>query len=238
LGKNGQPAGDPGADGVPDGFPDPVHKYRAVEIELNKRFSNNWQLLANWRIARVLGNFEGHFRNDNGQTDPAISSLFDFTAGDFNLLGDQFKPGPINTDRRHIINIFGSYQFSKERFGRRLAGLTLGPGFHFETGVPISEFLAHPAYLNAGEIPSGGRGKLGRTESYAKFDMHVNYPWHFTEKMKLNFIGDFFNIFNSQKIRLPNQNRQVTVGVDNVDFLKPASFYAPFNMRLGLRLEW
>ncbi|HVS82693.1 MAG TPA: carboxypeptidase regulatory-like domain-containing protein [Pyrinomonadaceae bacterium] len=238
LGKNGQPAGDPGADGVPDGFPDPVHKYRAVEIELNKRFSNNWQLLANWRIARVLGNFEGHFRNDNGQTDPAISSLFDFTAGDFNLLGDQFKPGPINTDRRHIINIFGSYQFSKERFGRRLAGLTLGPGFHFETGVPISEFLAHPAYLNAGEIPSGGRGKLGRTASYTKFDMHVNYPWHFTEKMKLNFIADFFNIFNSQKIRLPNQNRQVTVGVDNVDFLKPVSFYAPFNMRLGLRLEW
>ena len=80
LGANGQPAGDSGADGVPDGFPDPVHNYRAVEIELNKRFSNNWQLLANWRIAKLDGNFEGHFRNDNGQTDPAISSLFDFTA--------------------------------------------------------------------------------------------------------------------------------------------------------------
>ena len=37
-----------------------------------------------------------------GQTDPAISSLFDFTAGDFNLLGDQFVPRPLNTERRHI----------------------------------------------------------------------------------------------------------------------------------------
>src|SRR5262249_16401344 len=37
LGKNGKPAGNPGADGVPDGFPDPVRLYKAVEIELNKR---------------------------------------------------------------------------------------------------------------------------------------------------------------------------------------------------------
>src|SRR5262249_39828444 len=37
LGANGKPAGDPGADGVPDGFVDPVHWYHAVEIEVNKR---------------------------------------------------------------------------------------------------------------------------------------------------------------------------------------------------------
>lgn len=55
-GKNGKPAGDPGPDGVPDGFPDPVHIYKAVEIELNKRFSANWQLLSNWRIPSVRGN--------------------------------------------------------------------------------------------------------------------------------------------------------------------------------------
>ncbi len=237
-GKNGQPAGNPGADGVPDGFPDPVHNYRAVEIELNKRFSNNWQLLSNWRIASLKGNFEGHFRNDNGQTDPAISSLFDFTAGDFNLLGDQFKPGPLNTDRRHIVNIYGNYQFTKESFARAVNGLNIGLNFHAESGVPISEFLAHPAYLNAGEIPSGGRGKLGRTAFYNKLDLHADYPWRISERMKLKFIGDFFNVFNSTKIRLPNQNRQVTVGVNNVDFLQPALFYLPFNMRLGMRLEF
>ena len=237
-GKNGQPAGNFGADGVLDGFPDPVHIYKGLEIELNKRFSNGWQLLSNWRIASLRGNFEGHFRNDNGQTDPAISSLFDFTAGDFNLLGDQFAVGPLNTDRRHVINIFGSYAFSKDRFGKSLNGLNIGLGFHVETGVPISEFLAHPAYLNAGEIPSGGRGKLGRTDTYAKLDMHADYPWAINERYKLRFVADFFNVTNSQKIRLPNQNRQLTVGVNNVDFLKPVSFYAPFNMRLGVRLEF
>src|SRR4029079_12582651 len=80
-------------DGQADGFPNAVRKYRAVEIELNRRFADGWQGFFNWRIAKLEGNFEGHLRNDNGQTDPGISSLFDFTQGDLNLLGDQFAIG-------------------------------------------------------------------------------------------------------------------------------------------------
>jgi len=51
-------------------------------------------------------------------------------------------------------------------------------------------------------------------------------------------VGDFFNIFNRTKVRLPNQNNQLNNGIPNVDFLKPQLFYLPFNMRLGLRLEF
>jgi hypothetical protein len=238
LGKNGQPAGDPGGDGVLDGFPDPVRKYRGVEIELNKRFSNNWQLLSNWRIAKLTGNFEGHFRNDNGQTDPAISSLFDFIAGDFGLLGDQFAVGPLNTDRHHVANIYSNYVFGESGFGKALKGLNLGGGVHLESGVPISEFLAHPAYNNAGEIPSGGRGKLGRTAFYTRFDLGTSYTFGFTERWKLKISADFFNITNNRDVRLPDQNRQVSVGADNVDYQKPLSYRLPFNMRLGLKLDF
>jgi carboxypeptidase family protein len=238
LGKNGQPAGDPGADGVLDGFPDPVHKYRGVEIELNKRFSNGWQLLSNWRIAKLTGNFEGHFRNDNGQTDPAISSLFDFIAGDFGLLGDQFAVGPLNTDRRHVANIYSNYVFGESGFGKALKGLNLGGGAHLESGVPISEFLAHPAYNNAGEIPAGGRGKLGRTAFYTRFDLGTSYTFGFTERWRLKISADFFNITNNRDVRLPDQNRQVSVGADNVDYQKPLSYRLPFNMRLGLKLDF
>jgi hypothetical protein len=239
LGTNGQPAGDFIADGVPDGFPNPVHVYKAFEIEVNKRFSNNWQLLSNWRISSLRGNFEGHFRNDNGQTDPAISSLFDFTEGEFNLLGDQTAVGPLNTDRTHIFNIYGNYVFSKDKgFGRSLAGLNLGAGFHGESGVPISEYLAHPVYNNSGEIPVGGRGKLGRTDWYTRLDLHADYRWALTEKTRLVLISDFFNVFNSQRVRLPNMFRELSVGVNNVDFLAPRLFHPAFNMRLGARLEF
>lgn len=231
-------AGEFGVDGIADGFPDPVHNYKAVEIELNKRFADNWQLLSNWRIASLKGNYEGHLRNDNGQTDPGISSLFDFVAGEFNLLGDQFAVGPLNTDRRHVVNVYGSYAFSKTSMAQRLNGLNLGLGFHAESGLPISEFLAHPGYLNAGEIPVGGRGKLGRTAFYTKFDAHADYGWKMSEKYTLKFVGDFFNVFNSRKVRQPQEFKELSAGVTNVDFLQPRSFYSPFNMRLGLRFEF
>lgn len=226
-----------GADGLPDGFPDPVHNYRAVELEFNKRFSDNWQLLSNWRIAKLEGNYEGHLRNDNGQTDPGISSLFDFIQGEFNLLGDQFAVGPLNTDRRHVINVYGSYAFSQNNVPS-LRGLNLGFGWHGESGIPISEYLAHPGYLNAGEIPVGGRGKLGRTEFYQRFDAHADYTFNLTERYKLKFIGDFFNILNNTRVRQPQEFREASAGVPNVDFLKPRSFHAPFNLRLGARFEF
>lgn len=246
LGKNGKPAGDPGADGVADGFPDPVRNYRAVEIEVNKRFSKGWQLLSNWRIAKLEGNFEGHFRNDNGQTDPAISSLFDFTAGEFNLLGDQFKVGPLNTDRRHIINVYGSYAFGESNFGKFARGLNLGLGVRMESGVPLSEFLAHPVYANAGEVPVGGRGKLGRSPFYGRLDLHGDYPYKFNERMKLTFVGDFFNVTNNQEVRLIDQFRESTLGQLNPDFGKPSGnagqlnpvYHLPFSMRLGLKFEF
>jgi hypothetical protein len=239
LGRNGRPAGSPGADGVPDGFPDPTHIYKAFEVELNKRFSNNWQLLANWRLASLRGNFEGHFRNDNGQTDPAISSLFDFTEGELGLLGDQFAAGPLNTDRTHIVNIYASYLFSKDKgFWHQLAGLNLGIGLHGESGVPISEFLAHPAYLNAGEIPVGGRGKLGRTAWFVRADLHADYRWQITERQKLVFIADFFNVTNNRRIRRVNEFRESTAGQLNPDFGQPRSFHLPFNVRLGIRWEF
>lgn len=234
-------------DGIPDGFPNPVRKYKAFELELNKRFSNNWQLLSNFRIASLRGNYEGHLRNDNGQTDPGISSLFDFTQGDFNLLGDQFAVGSLNTDRRFVSNIYGSYAFSKDRTGfggRFLQGLNLGLGFHMESGIPISEYLPHPVYLNAGEIPVGGRGKLGRTPFFTQLDLHADYPWVINERARVSFIADFFNVTNNRRLRLPDQFRQLDLGENNPDFLQPSiinltsGFHLPFSVRLGARFEF
>ena len=234
-------------DGKPDGFPDAVRKYRALEIELNRRFSNGWQGFFNWRIAKLEGNFEGHLRNDNGQTDPGISSLFDFTQGDLNLLGDQFAVGPLNSDRRHIINVYGSYSFDKARGWHTLNGLNVGLNMRYETGLPINKLDPHPVYLNTGEVPIGGRGSQGRTPNYARFDVHTDYSWGITENTKVKFTADFFNVFNSQKIWRFDENNALDfvngVNPPNPDFLKPRAYpglgyHLPFNLRLGVRFEF
>jgi hypothetical protein len=222
------------SDGQPDGFPDPVRNYKAVEIEVNKAFSHNWQMRANWRIASLFGNFEGAFRNDNGQTDPSISSLFDFVGGQFGLLGDQFRPGPLNTDKRNIVNVYTSYLFDKTA----LKNMTFGIGVRWETGQPINDLKAHPAYLNSGEIPVNGRGSLGRHLAIGTVDLHVDYPWKITERWKLRLGMDIFNLANSKRVTNIDQNEDVSFGTANVDFTKPLTYQRPFYMRYMVKLEF
>src|SRR5260370_41724792 len=82
FGKDGvTTAGADIPDGIPNGFTNAIRRYWAVEFEVNKSFSHNLQMRANYRIARLCGNYEGALRNDNGQTEPGISSLIDFTPG-------------------------------------------------------------------------------------------------------------------------------------------------------------
>src|SRR5260221_4080150 len=91
-----------------------------------------------------------------------------------------------------------------------------------ESGVPLSKFGAHPAYLNAGEVPLGGRGSLGRSPFFAQLDLHTDYPWKLSDRMKLSFIGAFFNVFNSQKVRIIDQNFEVSA-----DTIYPTSTTSP-----------
>jgi hypothetical protein len=235
-------AGQVTPDGIPDGFTDPIRKYWAVEFEVNKTFSHNWQLRANYRIAKLFGNFEGAFRNDNGQSDPGISSLFDFTTGQFNQLGNQFLPGVLNTDRQQVANGYFSYVFDHGK----LKNLTLGTGTRVTTGTPINEMAAHPVYQNAGEIPIGGRGSQGRTPTTGSVDFHADYVMSIMERMHLRFGADLFNIANTKRILNINQNIDLGFGTQNQDFLKPNTIVAtrgdtiqsPFNARVFARLEF
>jgi len=230
VGPNGQPI----PDGIPDGFPKPIHHYKAVEIEVNKSFSNNWMLRANWRIASLTGNYEGAFRNDNGQSDPNISSLFDFTNGIVNMLGQQYAPGPLNTDRRHVVNVYTSYVFTKTA----LKSLEIGTGVNLSSGTPISELANHPAYGNAGEVPLGGRGAEGRTPVTGQVNLHLNRPVKVTEKSTLNLTADLFNIANSRPITSIDQTAQISFSSsNNPDFLKVArwSYQRPFYARFSVR---
>ena len=224
-------------DGKPDGFPLVVHNYKAVEIEVNKAFANNWMLRANWRIARLSGNYEGAFRNDNGQTDPNISSLFDFTNGFIGMLGQQYAVGPLNTDRTHVVNVYASYVFSSTF----LKNLELGAGVNFQSGTPINKLGDHPSYGNSGEVPLGGRGALGRMPVTGTVNVHLDRPFKVTEKSQLHLTADLFNITNNKVVTLYDQSYQINFAPDlNPDFLNPASmpnqpFQRPFYARFSFR---
>jgi outer membrane receptor protein involved in Fe transport len=252
-------SGDPGSDGLPDGLPDAIREYQAVEITFERRMQGNWQFFANWRIARLRGNFEGAFRNDNGQADPGITSLFDFT--DSPGIGDTYASGALPNDRTHIINSYGSYMFNEGPAN----GLNLGIGIRVSSGKPISELLAHPLFANAGEIvcnstvlgtldiagdavfspatqlngcESSGRGGFAKTDTFGTVDFHVDYPVRISERFSLKGGVDVFNTFNGLRPRDRREFKEVSAGTPDLDFDTPTRFQRPFNMRFSLRLEW
>jgi hypothetical protein len=235
----------PPPDGKPDGFVNPVRRYQALELEVDKRFSNHWMAAINYRFGKLWGNYEGAYRNDNGQSDPGISSLFDFTAGQLGLLGDQFKPGFLNTDRRNVGNLFLSYNVGPGNgFFGHFHGLTGGLGLRGQSGNPLSKYGDHPIYLSQGEIPVGGRGTAGRLPSTMQLDLHTDYPITFKEKYAVKLAFDAFNVTNSQfltgKVQYLQQ-RATGVGVApvvNQDFGRPSYFQGPFYARGSVRFEF
>jgi len=242
-------ADNPPPDGIPDGFVNPSRRYNAVELELDKRFSNHWMAVVNFRWGNLWGNYEGAYRNDNGQSDPGISSLFDFTPGQLGLLGDQFANGYLSTDRRTVGNLFVSYNIGSDTpFVHGAHGLTFGMGLRGQSGVPLSFLGDHPVYLNQGEVPIGGRGAAGRTPSTSQLDMHLDYPaplgQHLSERYKLKLAFDMFNVTNSQFQTGRVQYLQTSasgVGIApplNQDYNRPTSFQTPFYARGSVRFEF
>ncbi|MGB9243893.1 MAG: carboxypeptidase regulatory-like domain-containing protein [Candidatus Acidiferrales bacterium] len=228
-------------DGKPDTYKDPKREYEAVELEVNKAFSHNWAMVANWRISQLRGNYEGAFRNDNGQADPGISSLFDLTEGDFGLIGQQQGIGPLNTNRKQVVNVYTTYVLSSGL----LKNMVLGGGVKVQSGVPLTTLAAQQAYQNPGEVPIYGRGDLGNAPVVGSVDAHIEYPWKINDRFTMKFGMDLFNIADGRRQTLVNEFVDQGFGVPNADFGKPAEqagvggfFQAPFQARGTLRLEF
>jgi outer membrane receptor protein involved in Fe transport len=241
-------------------FDDPVHKYNAVEATVTKRGSK-WSTMASYRWSRLRGNFEGFYRDDNGQSDPGISSLYDFPTNDptyTSIGGAQFGyPGDIRflgaangilpLDRPHQIKLNGNYLFRN--------ALNLGVNVNLSSGRPLTAMDANPNYDSEGEIPDKARGTgiqtvngfLTRTPFESQVDFQASYSVRAGAGRKITLLADVFNIFNEQRVLVYDQNVQLTYPNPNPDFGKPVNsilggtppqFQSPINARVGVRFEF
>jgi hypothetical protein len=243
---------------------DPIHKYDAVEVTANKTFSHNWQLLASYRWSKLQGNFEGFFRSDNGQSDPAITSLFDFPindpsytaigvpqfgfGGDIRFQGCQFGCGVLPNDRTHQFKLYGNYTF---------ANINLGAGVNAGTGRALTGLWANPVYGNPGEIPDAVRGSgiqtatdgfLKRTKFEFTVDARVDYTFKFGSQGRQHFIlsADIFNLLNSQNPTWYDVYHDAGYLVPNPNFGQALfggngslpAFQTPRQIRVGARFDW
>jgi hypothetical protein len=216
--------------------------------------------MASYRYSRLRGNFEGFYRDDNGQSDPGISSLYDFPTNDptYNSIGTaQFGyPGNIQylgdangilpLDRPHQIKLNGNYMFR--------GALNLGVNINL-SGRPLTPMAANPNYDSEGEIPVAARGSgiqtvdgfMTRTPFESQVDFQASYTVKTSGRSKLTVLAEVFNLFNEQRVLSYDQNTQLTASQDNPDFGKPVNsllsgtppqFQAPRNIRLGVRIQF
>lgn len=239
-------------------FEDPTHKYQAIEVTLNKSFSDNWSMIASYRWSDLTGNFEGFFRSDNGQSDPGITSLFDFPTndpsytrdgaalgfrGDIRFQGTTLGEGVLPNHRPHQLKLY-----TNRAFGNLNAGLAVNVG----SGRSLTALASNPGYQNAGEIPETLRGGgfqtvdgiKENTDTEAYLDAHVDYTIRFGEQ-RVVLVADGFNLFNTQKPLDYDNYSELGFATINPNFGTPhaggartPSFHTPFQLRLGARFEW
>jgi outer membrane receptor protein involved in Fe transport len=234
-------------------FEKAIHDYDSVEFTADKRFGNNWALQASYRWSRLHGNFEGFFRNDNGQSDPAITSLFDFPTNDpsytaigvpqFGFRGDirylgALGAGPLPIDQPHQVKVYGSYAFNM--------GLNVGAGFNVASGFPLTALAANPLYESPGEIPETPRGAgfqtvdgfRDRTDWQHSVDAHADYAFRLGGTRRLVVLADIFNLADTQQVIKYDNYTEISPTVLNPDFGVRLEYQAPRQVRLGARFEF
>jgi hypothetical protein len=258
------PTGVPGFENVARPFfEDPIHKYDSFEFTANKTFSEHWSVFASYRFAKLKGNFEGFYRSDNGQSDPSITSLFDFPtndpsyteigvpefgfAGDIRFQGNTLGLGKLPNDRPHQLKLYGTWS---------TGGLNLGLGFNAGSGRRLTGLASNPIYNNAGEIPLTLRGEgMDTVDGFKKstdkeiiLDMHADYAIKMggNSARRLILLADVFNLTNDQDPNWYDVNYESSFLSLNPNFGQPLfggganinAFQNPRSIRFGARFEW
>lgn len=173
--------------------------YHGMAVQLNKRFSHDFQLLASFTLSKVI----------DGRPDPAPLNPVE---GDFRLLSDSSNPrldrAPWFSDQRHRFVLSGIWQLN---YGNGLpapakailAGWELSGILTAQSGQPYSG-LVNFDLNNDGNLATDRTPGLGRNTFYLpttiSFDLRITRNVQFTERMRLQFIWEAFNVFNRANI--------------------------------------
>lgn len=223
--------------------------YRGLEFTIDKRFANNFAYQASYVFSSLIGNYEGLFRNDNGQADPNITSLFDLVS----LLTNTY--GRLPNDRPHQFKFNGTYQTPWK--------LILSGNFYIQSGTPFNALVPHEVYGNnegfgvqrgTAIVPDlssiSGNGGISsaigsnRSPTTWNLDLGFYYPIKFSESKELRLTADWFNVTNTQRAIVVDQTFSITTAVAGAPNI-PNPFWGsgqvfqyPSALRLGAKFTF
>jgi len=119
---------------------DARREYRALQIEANRLFRDNWTLRTNYTLSSTEGNINS--LNDNFNLNEGLGGI-EVGTGLTNATSSPYWFGRLLEDREHLANVIGMKRFV---FGRH--DLVLGGFLHYASGAPwgshVSTQVQHP----------------------------------------------------------------------------------------------
>jgi hypothetical protein len=193
---------------TPFDVPKPKRQYDAVQVSLNRRFSNNWFVGGNYTLSRLWGNYAGIASSDEIRTPGNSSFAFDQQQGAgtarpggsanraFDLdemmwdsKGNLDVTGRLATDRPHVLKLYGSYMAP--------FGTQIGLNQYVGSGTPLTTEVRSLHTLVFVE----GRGDMGRTPTLALTDLLLSHELRMRGEQRVRFEVNFLNVFNQKTVR-------------------------------------
>lgn len=190
--------------------PKPKRQYDALELSINKRFSNNYFFSANYTLSRLYGNYAGLASSDEINTPTTnvssataqqsggsiarpggnVNRAWDSDEQQFDAYGNLDILGRLATDRPHVVKLYGSYRLP--------IGTQVGAFFYGGSGTPISTYVNTVHQTN---LFVEGRGDMGRTPVLTRTDFLASHELNIAGAKKMRFELNVINIFNQKTAR-------------------------------------
>lgn len=262
----------PGLGGVTVRDDNGKSQYDSLQVQLSRRFSKGWQYIASYTLSKTKDNGQGAFDNtaSGNFVEPYTTSRLDFPhVFSFETVYDL----PYGRGRTFGSDIPRALDYV-------LGGWTLNAIFRAQSGNPFDirdggrlvDVVSEPYGSNGTRNPyldrlafravANGDNRLGtlernslRSASTNQLNLGVSKNFAFTERFRLQFRAEAFNLFNTPQFATPATNcdadRRQTIGdppVANPNYLRcqdtslgtirGINAFTNRQLQFGLRLEF
>jgi outer membrane receptor protein involved in Fe transport len=207
--------------------------YHGMTVQANKRFSYNFQFLASYTYSKALDD------------KPDATTVVPGSSGDeLKIVQNTLRPGedrgPGESDVKHRFVLSGVYDLNIARSLNKTSGLakaildgySISGIFNARSGSPFNATvggdLNNDGNRASDRVPGVGRNTL-RGPNFYQVDLRLSKSFRPTERTKLEFIAEGFNLFNRTNIVGIETNRFLlgTTSTGGPLLIPNARFMAP-----------
>ncbi|HEY6249967.1 MAG TPA: TonB-dependent receptor [Candidatus Angelobacter sp.] len=200
--------------------------YHGGTFEVQKRFAHGFSFHSSYSFSKTMSNVD------------SVANLADIP--ETSLAGERARSRQ-NVPQRYSLTFISEIPHDV----RVLHDFKFSSLLSLESGQPFNVFAGSDANHDGNPL-SDRPGNLGRNTltgpGYASFDMRVARGFQLRERLRAEFSGDLFNVFNRTNIRDLNTlygGTDLSLPPNPIlGFLTPRDAYNPFQFQAGMKLSF